>query len=307
MDKISIVMTTYNGESFLLNQMESLRNQTVPIYQVIILDDRSTDKTVQIVKEYIEKNNLTNWELHVNDYNVGWKVNFKNGFDLATGDYIFPCDQDDIWHTDKCEKMVACMKEHPGLELLVSNYELMSTGTDNGSKEYVRQAKEMLDDGSFKMLPLDETWAYIVRPGCTFCFTRAYYEQINNIWNTDFAHDAILWRYSRLDHQMGILNLKLIDFRRHGDNATSYVKRTRQTEIETFKGYLRFYEFGLDMDQDKRSKVIIENGAEFLKRRIEFYQHKNIIQWMILGLRYSKYYLTYRGWLGDLYFVMVKR
>lgn len=306
MDKISIVMTTYNGESFLLYQMESLRNQTVPIYQVIILDDRSTDKTVQIVKEYIEQNNLTNWELHVNDYNVGWKVNFKNGFDLATGDYIFPCDQDDIWHTDKCEKMVACMKEHPELELLVSNYELMFTGADNGSKAYGRQAKEMLNDGSFQMLPIDETWPYITRPGCTFCFTKTYFDRIKNKWDTNFAHDAVLWRYARLDHQMGILNSKLMDFRRHGDNATSYVKRTRQTEIETFKGYLKFYEVGLTQDQDAKSTCILESGKKFLQNRIKFYKKRNLLQWFALGIKYRKYYLNYRGWLGDLYFVMVK-
>lgn len=50
------------------------------------------------------------------------RKNFKSGFDLATGDYIFPCDQDDIWHFDKVEKMVECMENNPKIELLAANY-----------------------------------------------------------------------------------------------------------------------------------------------------------------------------------------
>ena len=304
MDKITIVMTTYNVDTFLLDQLNSLRNQTVSVDQIIIMDDRSTDKTVQIAKEFIDQYHLTGWQIHVNENNVGWKANFKNGFDLAEGDFIFPCDQDDIWHADKCEKMVACMKEHPYLELLVSNYEIKFSGVDNGSKAYDRQAREMLDDGSFQMLPIDEKWPYITRPGCTFCFTKKYYNRIKDEWDTHFAHDAILWRFARLDHQMGTLNSKLMDFRRHGDNATSYVKRTRQTEIENFKGYLRFYETGLRLNQDEKSRKVLEKGKAFLEHRVRFYQTKNPILWLILGLKYNKYYLTYRGWLGDMYFVL---
>lgn len=304
MDKITIVMTTYNGDTFLLDQLNSLRNQTVPVDQIIIMDDRSTDKTVQIAQEFIDQYHLTGWQIHVNEKNIGWEANFKNGFDLAEGDFIFPCDQDDIWHADKCEKMVACMKEHPDLELLVSNYEIKFSGTDNGSKAYDRQAREMLDDGSFQMLPIDEKWPYITRPGCTFCFTKTYFDRIKDKWDTYFPHDAILWRLSRVDHQMGILNSKLMDFRRHGDNATSYVKRTRQTEIENFKGYLRFYEAGLRLNQDGKSRKVLEKGKAFLEHRVRFYQTKNPILWLILGLKYNKYYLTYRGWLGDMYFVL---
>lgn len=306
MDRISIVMATYNGETFLLDQLNSLRNQTVSVDQIIIMDDRSTDKTVQIAQEFIDQYHLTGWQIHVNENNIGWKANFKNGFDLAEGDFIFPCDQDDIWHADKCEKMVACMKEHPDLELLVSNYEIKFYGTDNGSKAYDRQAREMLDDGSFQMLPIDEKWPYITRPGCTFCFTKKYYDRIKDQWDIYFAHDAILWRLARLNHHMGILNSKLIDFRRHGNNATSNVKRTRESEIETFEGYLKFYEIGLSMDQDAKSMGILQKGTEFLQHRIRFYQTRNLLQWFALVMNYQKYYLTYRGWLGDLYFVILK-
>ena len=75
-----------------------------------ILDDCSKDETPELIRKYIIDNNLSGWKLIENQTNQGWKKNFKLGFDLATGDYIFPCDQDDIWHLDKVQKMTDVYK-----------------------------------------------------------------------------------------------------------------------------------------------------------------------------------------------------
>ena len=53
--KVSVVMCTYNGEKYLREQIESILNQTCPVYELIIQDDRSTDRTVEIVREYQQK------------------------------------------------------------------------------------------------------------------------------------------------------------------------------------------------------------------------------------------------------------
>lgn len=306
MNKISVVMATYNGERFLLDQLNSLKKQSLSIYQVIIIDDCSTDNTVKIARNFVKKYKLTNWQIHINKKNIGWKENFKKGFDLAEGNIIFPCDQDDIWHENKCAKMVACMNENPNVELLVSNYKIIFSGSDNGNRNYNREAKKMSNDGSFRMLRLTEKWPYVVRPGCTYCFRKEFYNRIKSKWNTSFAHDAILWRFAMLNHSIGILNSKLIDFRRHRNNATSYVKRSRKSEIKVFREYLEFYEIGLLQNRDLRSKQILQKGKIFLLYRIRFYQTKKILIWALLWLRYKEYYLTYRGWIGDFYFVMLK-
>ena len=52
--KVSVVVATYNGEQFIKEQLDSILNQTYPIYEVIVKDDGSTDNTVAIVKEYTE-------------------------------------------------------------------------------------------------------------------------------------------------------------------------------------------------------------------------------------------------------------
>ena len=75
-EKISVVMTTYNGKKYLLEQLESLRNQTLKIDEVIIMDDWSKDETPELIRKYIIDNNLSGWKLIENQTNQGWKKNF---------------------------------------------------------------------------------------------------------------------------------------------------------------------------------------------------------------------------------------
>ena len=61
--RISIAMTTYNGADYLLEQLESLRTQSLMADEVIIVDDCSTDNTVDLLNMYIQKYHLDNWIL----------------------------------------------------------------------------------------------------------------------------------------------------------------------------------------------------------------------------------------------------
>lgn len=103
--KTSVVLSAYNGEKFIEEQLDSIRVQTVPVDEVIIMDDCSTDNTVNICKDFISKYNLSNWYIEVNIQNKGFVQNFYDGFQKASGDIIFVCDQDDKWRSNKVERM----------------------------------------------------------------------------------------------------------------------------------------------------------------------------------------------------------
>lgn len=70
---ISIVISSYNGSSHIVEQLDSIRNQTRTPDEVLICDDRSTDSTPEIVDKYIKMHSLGNWRLIVNEENKGWK------------------------------------------------------------------------------------------------------------------------------------------------------------------------------------------------------------------------------------------
>ena len=122
-DNISVLISTYNGKRYIINQLESIRLQTVAPSEVLIIDDCSTDDTCDVIRRYIKDYNLFNWKLITNEENIGWRRNFFNGLNLVTNEYIFIADQDDIWDYRKIELMIDAMKDSR-INLLVSRFDI---------------------------------------------------------------------------------------------------------------------------------------------------------------------------------------
>ena len=106
---ISLIMSTYNGAEYIVEQLDSIRLQSRTADEVIICDDCSTDNTVAILQDYVSYYSLSAWKIKRNNENKGWKRNFRELLQEAQGEIIFPCDQDDIWQLDKIERMTAIL------------------------------------------------------------------------------------------------------------------------------------------------------------------------------------------------------
>jgi glycosyltransferase involved in cell wall biosynthesis len=109
MSQISIVLATYNGERYLGRQLDSLLQQTIAPYEIVICDDNSQDSTLEIAQKYKTKLPL---KIHKNEVNLGFTKNFESALQKATGDFILPCDQDDIWESTKLETLLAAIGEN---------------------------------------------------------------------------------------------------------------------------------------------------------------------------------------------------
>jgi glycosyltransferase involved in cell wall biosynthesis len=103
--KISVVMAVYNGAKYLNQQMDSLVNQTYPIFELIVQDDNSTDNTVEILESYAKIYPYV--KIYKNKEKKGMNGNFFSAMEYATGDYIAIADADDIWELDKLENQAA--------------------------------------------------------------------------------------------------------------------------------------------------------------------------------------------------------
>ena len=101
---VSITMCTYNGEQFLREQLDSLITQDYKNYELIIVDDCSTDTTWSILEKYAKKH--TQISLYSNETNLGFKKNFERALTLAKGEFIALCDQDDVWFPNKISTLV---------------------------------------------------------------------------------------------------------------------------------------------------------------------------------------------------------
>lgn len=102
--KLSVVMCTYNGEKYLRQQLDTIVNQTYPIYELLIQDDGSTDDTVAIIQEYAQRYPYI--RLIINEARLGYNRNFQSVMYKASGDYIAVSDQDDVWIHSKLETLM---------------------------------------------------------------------------------------------------------------------------------------------------------------------------------------------------------
>lgn len=98
-------MCTYNGEDFIELQIQSILDQTHTDFKLIVVDDNSNDRTVEIIKKMMLNDQRI--ELHQNKMNLGYFNNFLNGLDFVKSDYLFFSDQDDIWAENKVEIQLA--------------------------------------------------------------------------------------------------------------------------------------------------------------------------------------------------------
>lgn len=123
--KTSVAMCTYNGEKYIKDQLKSILNQTVAIDEIVICDDGSKDKTIEII-EQIQLVNPNTISLYKNQENIGSTKNFEKAISICTGDYIFLSDQDDIWKVNKAEKVIQHFSENPSTEAVFTNGDLIN-------------------------------------------------------------------------------------------------------------------------------------------------------------------------------------
>lgn len=133
--KASVAMTTYNGEKYIYQQLDSIYNQIRRPDEVIICDDCSTDNTVAIIKSFIEKHRLElSWHLYQNKSNKGYIKNFLDCAAMASGDVVFYSDQDDLWDKKKIMLMMEKFEENSDVRGLLCSFSVIDEeGKENNS------------------------------------------------------------------------------------------------------------------------------------------------------------------------------
>lgn len=117
-----ILISTYNGEKYLAEQLDSIINQSYSNWKVIIRDDGSSDSTLSIIKNYIQ-NYPNRIELLESNDNLGPMLSFGELLKISKSKYIALCDQDDVWLCNKLElfynKITDVEKKYPDKPILI--------------------------------------------------------------------------------------------------------------------------------------------------------------------------------------------
>lgn len=216
---ISVALCTLNGEKFLRTQLASLVDQTMPIDEVIVCDEGSTDKTLEILQQYKDKLPL---KIHQNPIRLGTYRNFEKAISLCTGDYIFPADQDDFWEIQKIERVITYLNQKPEVDVVFTDATLVDEfGQISGKKLWStfrfreKQQNEWKAGKSLEIL-LDGNRV----TGCTMCIRKSFFNTIVPFpanMPSYFLHDAWMGIVASLENKISFIPASYVQYRQHSE------------------------------------------------------------------------------------------
>tara|TARA_B100000787_G_scaffold166856_1_gene152692 strand:+ start:39 stop:785 length:747 start_codon:yes stop_codon:yes gene_type:complete len=122
MELVSIIVPSFNSESFIMDTISSIQNQSYENWELLVTDDCSSDNTVGIIKKYMKKD--ARIKLFQFKENQGAGVARNNSIKMSIGRYIAFCDSDDQWKSEKLKVQIAFMLEN-NLALSYTNYDVI--------------------------------------------------------------------------------------------------------------------------------------------------------------------------------------
>lgn len=218
----SIAVCTYNGERFLQEQLDSLLRQTQRPDQIVIRDDVSSDGTLDILRAFVPVAEAMGImvDLQVNPENVGYRLNFDGALRACTGEVIFLCDQDDVWHADKLGRFCAEFERRPDLLALHSDARLI----DGEGRVLPKSLFESLGIGShqLRMMHRGDALGLLLKrklvTGAAMAIHRQLLDDALPLPATEWVHDAWLVTLAAMTGRVDSLPESLVDYRLHGGN-----------------------------------------------------------------------------------------
>lgn len=140
MPKVSIILTSYNYAQYLKDTVNSVINQTFKDWELIIIDDNSTDNSIEIITEFINSDDRI--RLIKNYENQGLSKSVQIGLVAATGEWIAFLESDDQWKENYLEKKFEVAQNYPSCGILYNNVEHFDTNADIAEKKYTSIIKK---------------------------------------------------------------------------------------------------------------------------------------------------------------------
>jgi len=206
---VSVVIPTYNYGRFISEAIQSVLEQTYPIFEIIVVDDGSTDGTESIVKEFGDRIR------YVKQENLGVCAARNTGIEMSSGDLIAFLDADDSWLPDKTQKQVTIFIEDAEVGLVHCGMREFDTLTG--------ETLEMLVEGGegwvAEELALGEK-PVICGPGGAIMVRRDVIETTGNFdTRLKILEDWDFCLRIAMRHKVGFVREALVDYRSHGANA----------------------------------------------------------------------------------------
>ena len=249
MRQINVLMSTYNGQRYLCEQVDSIDNQTIDDVNLLVRDDGSSDGTHDVLNDY-QKKGVLRWYTGENlrPANSFWDL-LKNSED---SDFYAFCDQDDVWMDDKLKVATEVLRNYPSNEpaMYFSAKRLVDA-----------ELNVIKDTNENPLMTLEEAFIYNPVTGCTLVMNKALRDIIISAGITSIPslHDSWVYRtclaiggHVYYDPEPHIL------YRQHGGNVVGHVGM-----FGRFKAFCESIE-KTGGSRSKVAKMILDNYQQYL-------------------------------------------
>ncbi len=251
MAKVTVIIPNYNHADYLLQRLDSIRLQTYTDWEAIIIDDASTDRSANLITDYLNSN-----EFHLKEFikqkensGSGYK-SWQKGIRLAKSKYIWIAETDDYCEPEFLQEAIEALDANPdvGLAFTASHYvdekgallyntdrRFSMLGINDG--EVLRYKSQMLTNH----LPLNP----LITNGSAVVFRNPESVLPEALFQNKQLSDLFLWQYLLIDKDFVCINKKLNYFRRHSESTTTKnFNHNSHTVYEEYSRFANYFKIG---------------------------------------------------------------
>lgn len=284
MEKVDILLATYNGEQYLREQLNSILSQSYSNFRLLISDDLSTDSTREILAEYVEKDKRI--IIFNQEKNLGVVKNFEFLLKKVENKYYMFSDQDDIWKENKIEKSIQTLKE-TNSDLVYTDLEVVDENLNVTYKSYWKLKgiyNKIKKYNNFESLYLNN---FVT--GCTILSKKEFIKEVLPLPNTSkfVLHDYWIPLILSQKHKITYIEEPLIKYRQHKNNKVGSKKKT--DELKSFEEIRSLF---INVKKEHFT-VFIENEDKFIDEKIKKLNKEAIEYYEMLE---KKKNINFRKW-----------
>lgn len=270
---VSVIMPAYNAAAFVAESIESVLGQSYPAFELIVVDDGSSDDTAAIVERYAQADARVQL---IRCRNSGKPSIARNtGIERATGDYLSFLDSDDLWHPERLARTVAGMRAHPEWTAAFHDLDLIDTANNKIGPTYLENSA-FLSAAASHLQALGDGWYDCGERFFVFMSLRYAAMHTQSViidrrrvgaavlrFDPDYiiCEDTDLWLRLALGGRIGYLDSVLSGYRQHPTSIT--------------KNELLFAEQALLFHENNYARVqaaLTESERQLYRRKLAEYQ-----------------------------------
>ncbi len=219
--KVSVIMPAFNRENFIAESIQSVLSQSFTDYELIIIDDGSTDRTMEIASKFLKDPRI---RIVKNETNLGIPQTRNRALKLAKGQYIAPLDSDDVWlDHDKLEKQALFLDENPDYAILGGGIMHIDTESKPLKKVLFPIYDSVIRNIILQFNPFAQSTLLYRKSAALECGGYSIEYKI--------CDDYDLWLKIGLKHKFTNIPQVLSGYRIHGENITKRKRLTVAREI----------------------------------------------------------------------------